>query len=153
MTPQVPEYVLRTIKMNIALVSKEQDQTSRSEIQAIQALLLFASSGELERGMVGTKVWNSLGLAIRMAQDLGLHRETDLATSKEGNRHYLEMRRRIWGGCLIADRWISAVVRFYPLFFQSDAKSLMQYGLPMMIDLSESRGKPKRHHSYSYDSF
>lgn len=108
MTPQVPEYVLRTIKMNIALVSKEVDQTSRSEIQTIQALLMFAVSGESERGMIGTKVWNSLGLAIRMAQDLGLHREADAGKGKD--RHYLEMRRRLWGGCLIADRWISAIV-------------------------------------------
>ena len=37
---------------------------------------------EMERVAAGTKVWNSVGIAIRQAQDLGLHRETDTPLEK-----------------------------------------------------------------------
>lgn len=80
------------------------------DLQNVQAHLIFAMSLEMERGDVGTRVWNSLGLAIRMAQNLGLHRENDSENEVETKMHHVELRRRVWGGCIIADRWIGAIV-------------------------------------------
>ncbi|KAG7440508.1 uncharacterized protein BT62DRAFT_1080761 [Guyanagaster necrorhizus] len=94
----------------------EKDFLSRCTLHELQGHLLFALTMEMEQGSVGSAVWNSLGLAIRQAQDLGLHRET---VSDDAGDH-VETRRNVWGGLIVADRWVSAF-----------------YGLPMMIDLSD----------------
>lgn len=54
-------------------------------------------------------------------QDLGLHRKLGTEKGEQSEADHVELRRRVWGGCLIADRWISAI-----------------YGQPMMIDLAVS---------------
>ena len=111
MTNKVPPYFLRTIKISHALVCRSEDLLSKSGLQTIQALLIFSMSLEMERGAAGTKVWNSLGLAIRSAQNLGLHRESDSTAEQQQDLQHIELKRRVWAGCLIADRWISALVR------------------------------------------
>lgn len=116
---RVPDYVLRSIKKNISLVARESDVLSVISLQAVQAHLLFSLSMEMERSTAGAKVFNSCGLAIRMAQSMGLHRENGMKETDLDISH-LELRRRTWGGCVIADRWISAM-----------------YGLPQMIDLQD----------------
>ena len=45
-----------------------------------------------------------------MAQDLGLHRKLGTEIKEQSEADHTELRRRVWGGCLIADRWISAIV-------------------------------------------
>lgn len=55
-----------------------------------------------------------------MAQDLGVHRELANAKESESLADHIELRRRVWGGCVVADRWLSAL-----------------YGLPVMIDLHD----------------
>ncbi len=42
--------------------------------------------------------------AIRQAQELGLHRET----ASDDPADHVEARRNVWGGLIVADRWISA---------------------------------------------
>jgi Fungal specific transcription factor domain len=46
-----------------------------------------------------------------MAQDLGVHRELANERERETDADHIELRRRVWGGCLVADRWLSAIVR------------------------------------------
>lgn len=100
---QVQESTLRSIKQLIAHALKDDEMMNSSSLQMIQALLLYSFAFELERGPAGSRTWFNIGLAVRMAQDIGLHRETP------GNSMYdLEQRRRIWAGCIIADRWVSA---------------------------------------------
>jgi hypothetical protein len=100
---EVPPAILRTVKQLIAHALKDDDTVNRSSLQTIQALLLYSYAFELERGAAGSRTWFCLGLAVRMAQDIGLHRE------QAGNSLYdLEQRRRIWAGCIIVDRWVSA---------------------------------------------
>lgn len=46
-----------------------------------------------------------------MGQGLGLHRESIV---REEASDHSELRRRLWGTCLIADRWAAAMVRLVP---------------------------------------
>jgi hypothetical protein len=110
MTSRAPPYILRTIKQNFAIACKETDSLATSSLQSVQALLICGTSLEMERGLPGSKIWNTVGLAIRQAQDLGLHRESDSAFEKQIDPHHVELRRRIWGACIVADRWISSLV-------------------------------------------
>ncbi|KAK4700690.1 hypothetical protein P7C70_g5556, partial [Phenoliferia sp. Uapishka_3] len=112
--------ILRTIKSTIRATLREEDIVDNSSVKNIQALLIYAYSMELEKGTAASKTWNILGLAIRMAQDLGLHRKLGTEIKQQSEADHTELRRRVWGGCLIADRWISAI-----------------YGQPMMIDLAD----------------
>ncbi|KAK4058473.1 hypothetical protein OIO90_000634 [Microbotryomycetes sp. JL221] len=112
--------ILRTIKQSIRTALREQDLLDNSLISNIQALLVYAFSAELEKGTAASKTWNMLGLAIRMAQDLGLHRKLGSETKTGTEADHTELRRRVWGGCVIADRWCAAI-----------------YGQPMMIDLAD----------------
>ncbi|THH09362.1 hypothetical protein EW145_g2079 [Phellinidium pouzarii] len=76
-----------------------------------------------------SSLWIRLGTAIRMAQDLGLHRA-------EAVKKNIEMRRRVWGACVITDRWTS-----------------LTYGHPYMIDIEDcdarlpSSGDPNDHYT------
>ncbi|GAA6051669.1 hypothetical protein JCM3770_001221 [Rhodotorula araucariae] len=112
--------ILRTIKATIRSHLRDEDMLDNSTIPNIQALLIYAFSMELEKGTAASKTWNILGLAVRMAQDLGLHRKLGSERKEQSEADHTELRRRVWGGCLIADRWISAI-----------------YGQPMMIDLAD----------------
>ncbi|GAA5892827.1 hypothetical protein JCM8208_004098 [Rhodotorula glutinis] len=112
--------ILRTIKATIRSHLRDEDMLDNSTIPNIQALLIYSFSMELEKGTAASKTWNVLGLAIRMAQDLGLHRKLGSERKEQSEADHTELRRRVWGGCLIADRWIAAI-----------------YGQPMMIDLAD----------------
>lgn len=112
----VPPSILRTIKGTIRGLLREDDILDHSSISNVQALLIYAYSLELEKGVGASKTWNILGVAIRMAQDIGLHRKMQYDQQKQQcDTDHDELRRRVWGGCLIADRWVSAIVR--PSFF------------------------------------
>ncbi|KZT01624.1 uncharacterized protein LAESUDRAFT_663600 [Laetiporus sulphureus 93-53] len=76
-----------------------------------QALLLL---GYREVGIGAmAQAWLYVGMAVRMAQDLGLHKSADkwssvgraLFTATE-----LQERRRIWYGCVIMDKYVSAYI-------------------------------------------
>ena len=115
MAHDVPSNILRSIKLLIAQTLKNDEMLTAPSLQTIQALLLYSYTFELEKGTTANKTWLYLGLAVKMAQDIGLHRETPSASPQEA-----EQRRRIWAGCIIVDRWVSAA-----------------YGLPMTIDLAD----------------
>jgi hypothetical protein len=142
--------ILRTIKATIRSHLRDDDLLDNSTIPNIQALLLYSLSMELERGTAASKTWNCLRLAISMAQDLGLHRRLGTEKKEQSSADHTELRRRVWGGALIADRWISAIVRLLPLFPPRPCSSspylsifvpltllASQYGQPMIIDLSD----------------
>ncbi|GAA5877751.1 hypothetical protein JCM16303_000225 [Sporobolomyces ruberrimus] len=112
--------ILRTLKSSIRSHLRSEDILDNSNIPNIQALLLYAFTGESEKGTAASKTWNILGLAIRMAHDLGLHRRLGTERKEQSEADHAELRRRVWGGCLIADRWMAAI-----------------YGQPMMIDLAD----------------
>jgi hypothetical protein len=52
------------------------------------------------------------------AQDLGLHRESNLHAQTAQDLMYVERRRRVWATCVILDRWFGAAL-----------------GVPLLVDL------------------
>ena len=84
---------------------------TQSRPSTVQALLLL---GYREVGIGAmAQAWLYIGMAVRMAQDLGLHKNADkwsgvgkvLFTDAE-----LQERRRIWYGCVVMDKYISAYI-------------------------------------------
>lgn len=76
-----------------------------------QALLLM---GYREVGMGAREhAWTYIGMAIRMAQDLGMHRSADKWERPDlGGRLFddwqLHERKRIWYTCVIMDKYVSS---------------------------------------------
>lgn len=88
------------------------DSTSISLVQ-----MLVLTGVYLQSTQHASRCWNSIGLAIRMAQSLGLH--VDAVSHRGISQLALEMRRRIWHTCVHLDRLLC-----------------MTFGRPSMIDRS-----------------
>lgn len=84
---------------------------SSSRPATCQALLLM---GYREIGIGAmAQAWLYIGMAIRMAQDLGLHKNADQWTHSGASlftRVELQERRRIWYACVIMDKYVSTYV-------------------------------------------
>lgn len=79
------------------------DVLDSGSIELVQALALMGQY--LQSTKYPNRCWNVVGLAIRVAQGLGMHME---ATSQ--NRASIierEMWRRTWHGCIVLDRIVS----------------------------------------------
>ncbi|KAG5418667.1 hypothetical protein I9W82_004195 [Candida metapsilosis] len=72
-------------------------------ILLVQALLLTGQFLQASSGSAGC--WNIVGLAIRIAQGLGLHSDQNYASTKSLIDR--EIRKRLWQGCLVMDRIVS----------------------------------------------
>ncbi|KAH7237922.1 fungal-specific transcription factor domain-containing protein [Fusarium solani] len=70
-----------------------------ASLPVVQLLLLTAV--HLQSTMYPSRCWNMVGLAMRVAQSLGLHLNEK---SAERNQLEREMRRRIWYTCATLDR-------------------------------------------------
>ncbi|KAL0091320.1 fungal-specific transcription factor domain-containing protein [Phycomyces blakesleeanus] len=79
--------------------------TARSRLCHVQAAILMTLYLDLDDGDVESIQWCTLGSAIRMAQDLGLHRS---ATHWKLPPAEIETRHRIFYACYILDRWMGA---------------------------------------------
>lgn len=66
-------------------------------VESVQFLLL--TSIYLQSTQHASRCWNTLGLAIRAAQAVGLHRDAECCTLLDR-----EVGRRIWHNCVILDR-------------------------------------------------
>lgn len=84
---------------------------SSSRPATCQALLLM---GYREIGIGAmAQAWLYIGMAIRMAQDLGLHKNADQWTHGGASLFTpveLQERRRIWYACVIMDKYVSTYV-------------------------------------------
>lgn len=76
------------------------DILGSTSMPVVQWLLL--SGVYLQSTSRASHCWNSIGLAIRLAQGLGLHVEH--SEGKSESQLNREMRRRIWHTCLVLDR-------------------------------------------------
>ncbi|GAN07925.1 nitrogen assimilation transcription factor nit-4 [Mucor ambiguus] len=78
----------------------------RSMISTVQALMLLSMfMGHGENDDEDTSHWFITGMAIRMAQDLGLHRDCSKWLIPD---YEIELRKRIWYGAYLMDRWVAA---------------------------------------------
>jgi len=81
------------------------EEYDNSQLGTVQALLLMAiqQMGFCEN----QRAWLYVGMAIRMAQDLGLNK--DLSEQEQSrNRLLAEMRRRTWWSCYVVERLVCA---------------------------------------------
>lgn len=83
------------------LVDFEYELPRQSSIQALLLMVIYRFTSAKSGG----RVWVMLGMATRMAQDLGMHRNSA--------RWHLppletEIRKRLWWACYVMDRWVSA---------------------------------------------
>ncbi|KAF7778524.1 transcriptional regulator family: Fungal Specific TF [Agaricus bisporus var. burnettii] len=113
---EVPSKIFDSLRFTVNNIIKADDVLSTASIANVQALLILSMTGDCHSPFVPnalSALWIRLGVAIRMAQDLGLHRA-------ESVKQNIELRRRVWGACLICDRWTS-----------------LAYGHPYMIDVQD----------------
>lgn len=71
------------------------------DLQMIQALLLTCQY--LQGTKKANMCWNLVGLTVRIAQSNGLHIDADETVCE--NRIELELRRRLWWGCMLLDKY------------------------------------------------
>jgi hypothetical protein len=109
-----------------------------SSVDHVQALLLMGQylHGTLELN----NCWTVVGLAIRMAQGLGLHLDASTFTS---NIIEQEIRKRVWWSCFVLDRILSMKIGRLPTI--QDGPSI-EVGLPLTVDdeyLTNDESKPQ----------
>jgi hypothetical protein len=94
------------------------DMMDRGSIAVVQTLLLHGQY--LQSTFSPQRCWNSIGVACRIAQGLGLHVDySPIQKSTVG----LEMRRRVWYACMMLDmyepvlfvRALSLCPQYYPI--------------------------------------
>ncbi|KAJ5118413.1 fungal-specific transcription factor domain-containing protein [Penicillium atrosanguineum] len=95
------------------------DTLANGSLALVQTLLLMGQF--LQSTNMSSACWNIVGMAIRVAQGIGLHHEPDRydqsCCSKETiGQAETELRRRVWAGCVLLDRILS-----------------LAYGRPLMI--------------------
>jgi hypothetical protein len=94
-----------------------------SRPSTVQALLLM---GYREIGIGAmAQAWTYIGMGIRMAQDLGMHRAADgWERVGLGGRLFdaaeISERRRIWYGCVIMDKYVSTYIGRPLMIFEWD---------------------------------
>lgn len=76
------------------------DLLASSSLRALQMILLIALY--LQATQHAVECWNSLGLAIRVAQSLGLH--ADSGKDRTSSQTQLHLRRQVWHLCVQLDR-------------------------------------------------
>lgn len=74
------------------------DILDQGSFALVQTLLIIAQY--LQSTQSPSRCWNSLGLACRIGQGLGLHVEEP---NSQFDPSQVEMRRRVWHGCNIMD--------------------------------------------------
>lgn len=88
------------------------DTGDAGSLMLLQALLLIGQY--LQATEKPAACWNVVGLAIRVAQELGLHREYQICSRPSCIEQ--EICRRLWHGCVLMDRIVS-----------------MTFGRPLMV--------------------
>ncbi|QRV85818.1 Fungal specific transcription factor domain [Ceratobasidium sp. AG-Ba] len=96
--------VFDALRNALATVMRNEDVLSVSSVANVQALLILSMNGDVHSVSVPnatSAAWLRAGAAVRMAQDLGMHRAEAVQTD-------LELRRRLWSACVVVDSWYAA---------------------------------------------
>ena len=96
-----PKGIFDCLRKTVASLIRSEDVLSNSSLANVQALLILSMSADCHAAQSNTMMslsWNRTGTAIRMAQDLNLHRS-------EISKEDMETRRRVWATCVVVDRW------------------------------------------------
>ncbi|KAH8827027.1 fungal-specific transcription factor domain-containing protein [Flagelloscypha sp. PMI_526] len=112
----VEQSLFESIRFAVNTIIKAKDVLSTPSLANVQGILILCMSADCHSQFVPqalSSLWIRLGAAIRMAQDLGLHRA-------ENVKDNIVMRRRLWAACIVADRWTA-----------------MTFGHPSMISVED----------------
>ncbi|POY73114.1 hypothetical protein BMF94_3852 [Rhodotorula taiwanensis] len=123
-----------------------------SKLVTVQALLLI-SYREVGVGAMSS-AWMTAGMAIRMAQDLGLFRDVEkwFVPIQRFSHEEKQTRKRVWWACVILDRYTASYIgrpgtiheRDYDCGFPSeDEPDEHEQWRPVRIDGTEFSGPPK----------
>ncbi|EIW66297.1 hypothetical protein TREMEDRAFT_35093 [Tremella mesenterica DSM 1558] len=118
---QFPREVFAGVRGVINGLLRSNDILSDARLENVQALLLSAQVGDLHAQPTAATASAALirtGTATRMAQDMGLHRESTQRAQTAQDLAFVELRRRVWAACVILDRWYGAAL-----------------GIPLLVDL------------------
>ncbi|OJJ45977.1 hypothetical protein ASPZODRAFT_142614 [Penicilliopsis zonata CBS 506.65] len=96
--PCEEQALLKRYKMSLDRLLMVTELMNRPEIMALQALAIYATC--LRAHEVGRGVWVLNGLAIRLAQSIGLHRD---GASLQLSPFETEMRLRLWWHLCVLD--------------------------------------------------
>ncbi|KAF9894829.1 hypothetical protein FE257_004450 [Aspergillus nanangensis] len=85
------------------------DMLSQGRLIVVQIMVLM--SNYLQSIDMSSSCWNMGGMAIRIAQGIGLHHDTESCDQgccpEPENQLDQEMNRRVWTGCILLDRFLS----------------------------------------------
>lgn len=124
-SPHPPEATpMWTAGDNFLLLAKTLlDSTYASSLPSTVQALLLLSYRELGIGAMA-QAWVYTGMAVRMAQDLGMHRSADgwarVGVGRLFGARELQERRRIWWGCVILDGYVSTYIGRPLAIFEMD---------------------------------
>ncbi|WVQ70549.1 hypothetical protein IAR50_000068 [Cryptococcus sp. DSM 104548] len=105
---QFPKEIYTGVRGVINGILRSNDILSDARLENVQALLLLSQVHDVHaQPSAPTASASSIrtNVAIRMAQELGLHRELSHRTESAEDLEFVELRRRIWAACVIMDRW------------------------------------------------
>jgi len=104
------------------------DSTYASSMPSTVQSLLLLGYRELGIGAMA-QAWVYTGMAVRMAQDLGMHRAADGWARADVGRLFgpreLQERRRIWWGCVVLDGYVSTYIGRPLAIFERDYDTLL----------------------------
>ncbi|KAI7902106.1 fungal-specific transcription factor domain-containing protein [Cokeromyces recurvatus] len=120
-------------------VMKRLRNIGRSRLCYVQAALLVALYLDTDDGDVESIQWLTVGIAIRMAQDLGLHRS---CSKWKLPRNEIETRHRVFYACYVIDRWFGAKNGKPLTILDRDFDTDMPSPYEMTIDDTAQKGPP-----------
>lgn len=111
------------------------DMLAAGSLALVQTLLLMGQY--LQSTEMSSTCWNIVGLAVRVAQNIGLHHDPKncnqgCCPAQTLDQTEMEMRRRAWAGCVLLDRVLSLTYG-RPLIVHA-AMSKSQLVLPLAVD-------------------
>ncbi|KIJ16298.1 hypothetical protein PAXINDRAFT_98785 [Paxillus involutus ATCC 200175] len=124
-SPHPPEVSLMwTAGDNFLILARSLlDSTYASSLPSTVQSLLLLGYRELGIGAMA-QAWAYTGMAVRMAQDLGMHRAADgwarVGVGRLFGARELQERRRIWWGCVILDGYVSTYIGRPLAIFEND---------------------------------
>ncbi|KAK3807143.1 MAG: fungal-specific transcription factor domain-containing protein [Linnemannia gamsii] len=108
-----------------------QDRFDMPSMSTLQALLILYWC-QVQTGRASLR-FMYVGMAIRMAQEIGLNRPLDPKRLKDMDEREVQIRKTIWWSCYQADRWTSAALG-KPMVI-SDVDCVVDY--PTSVDPGE----------------
>ncbi|KAG0168487.1 hypothetical protein DFQ30_004722 [Apophysomyces sp. BC1015] len=111
----------------------------RSRLCHVQAAILMTLYLDMDDGDVESIQWFTLGNAIRMAQDLGLHRSCEHWNLPAPE---VETRHRVFYACYVLDRWMGARAGKPLTILDRDFDTAMPVPYEVLDDVETTNGPP-----------